>query len=146
MLRSIGIAHLDTLIVSHQDTDHSGGALSVLETMPVATVLSSLPADHPIVRARLAVGETATRCMAGDTWRWDRVDFTMWHPVAANYSNLKLKPNDLSRVIRIANAAGSALLTGDIEARTESDLVGRSADVLRSEVLVVPHHGSLPMG
>ncbi len=142
MLRSIGIAHLDTLMVSHQDTDHSGGALSLLETVPVATLLSSLPADHPINRARLAVGETATRCMAGDTWRWDGVDFTMLHPVAANYSNPKLKPNDLSCVIRIANAAGSALLTGDIEARTESDLVRRSADALRSEVLVVPHHGS----
>jgi competence protein ComEC len=142
MLRSIGVTHLDTLMVSHQDTDHSGGVRSLLETVPVATLLSSLPVDHPIVRARAALGATADRCTAGESWRWDGVDFTMLHPVTANYSNPKLKPNDLSCVIRIANAAGSALLTGDIEARTEADLIRRSGDVLHVDLLVVPHHGS----
>ena len=45
-------------------------------------------------------------------------------------------------MLRVANAAGSALLTGDIEARTEADLVRRSGDALHADVLVVPHHGS----
>jgi competence protein ComEC len=142
MLRSIGITYLDTLMVSHQDSDHSGGALSLLETVPVGSLLSSLPGDHPIVRAREAHGETASRCTAGERWTWDGVDFTILHPVVANFSNPKLKPNDLSCVIHIANAAGSALLTGDIEARTEADLVRRSGDALHADLLVVPHHGS----
>ena len=116
--------------------------LSLLETVPVASLLTSLPGDHPIVRARVAHGETVARCMAGQRWTWDGVEFTMLHPVAANFSNPKLKPNDLSCVVRIANAAGSALLTGDIEARTEADLVRRSGEVLHTDLLVVPHHGS----
>ena len=66
----------------------------------------------------------------------------MLHPVYANYVNPKLKSNDLSCVLRVSNAAGSALLTGDIEARTESDLIHREPTRLRSGVLVVPHHGS----
>lgn len=140
MLRSIGVTHLDTLMVSHQDSDHSGGARSLLETVPVTTLLSSLPADHPLLRA--VPGTTASRCTAGEGWRWDGVEFTMLHPVAANYANPKLKPNDLSCVIRIANAAGSALLTGDIEARTEADLIRRSGEALHVDLLVVPHHGS----
>ena len=37
----------------------------------------------------------------------------------------------------------SALLTGDIEAAQEESLLTRSGSALRSEVLVVPHHGSL---
>src|SRR3984893_5002308 len=49
----------------------------------------------------------------------------MLHPVDANYVNPKLKPNDLSCVLRVSNAVGSVLLTGDIEARTESDLIRR---------------------
>ena len=42
------IRKLDVLMVSHADSDHSGGALSVLSGMPVKKVLSSLNDDHPI--------------------------------------------------------------------------------------------------
>ena len=142
MLRSIGVARLDALVVSHQDADHSGGAMSLLETVPVGSLYSSLRGDHPILRARAERGESATRCAAGEKWTWDGIEFVILHPVVPNYSNPKLKPNDLSCVLRVANAAGSALLTGDIEARAEADLVRRNSDALRSDVLVVPHHGS----
>jgi competence protein ComEC len=142
MLRATGITHLDGLIVSHQDSDHSGGALSLLQTVPVAWLASSLPADNAIVRARAERGEAALRCEAGQRWRWDGVDFALLHPVEANYANPKLKANDLSCVVRVSNASGSALLTGDIEARTEADLVRREAGSLRADLLVVPHHGS----
>src|SRR5450631_711824 len=142
VLRASGIARLDGLIVSHQDSDHSGGALSLLQTVPVQWVSSSLKTDHPIVRARAERGEAAWRCLAGQQWTWDGVEFAMLHPVDANFDNPKLKPNDLSCVLRVSNAAGSALLTGDIEARTESDLVRREPIRLRSDLLVVPHHGS----
>jgi competence protein ComEC len=142
VLRSTGIARLDGLIVSHQDSDHSGGALSLLETVPVGWVASSLAANHPIIRSLEARGKIARRCVAGERWTWDGVEFVMLHPVEANYVNPKLKGNDLSCVIRVANAAGSALLTGDIEARTETDLTRRSPDLLHADLLVVPHHGS----
>jgi len=142
MLRGTGVQTLDMLVLSHQDTDHSGGALSLLQTVPVASVLSSLPATHPILREREARHEHAQRCSVGQRWTWDGVDFELLHPVEANYANPKLKSNDLSCVVRVAAAHGSILLTGDIEARTEADLVRRSAAALRSDVLVVPHHGS----
>lgn len=142
MLRAIGVSQLDAMIVSHQDSDHSGGALSLMQTIPVGWVASSLPAPHPIVRAREERGEPTRRCLAGDRWSWDGVEFTMLHPVEANYANAKLKANDLSCVLRVANPAGSSLLTGDIEARTEADLVRRELSALRADLLVVPHHGS----
>lgn len=142
VLRAGGISRLDGMIVSHQDNDHSGGALALLETVPVDWLASSLNADHPIVRARAERGQAARRCLAGEQWTWDGVDFAMLHPVEANYNNPKLKPNDISCVLRVSNAAGSTLLTGDIEARTESDLVRREPARLRSDVLIVPHHGS----
>jgi len=142
MLRAIGVSRLDALVLSHQDNDHSGGAISLMHTVPVAWVASSLSPGHPILRAREEQGETTRRCLAGDRWNWDGVDFQMLHPVAANYANPKLKSNDLSCVLRVWNAAGSALLTGDIEARTEADLVRRDAAALQADLLVVPHHGS----
>jgi competence protein ComEC len=57
-----------------------------------------------------------------------------------------VKPNTVSCVLKIIDAAGrSALLTGDIEAAQEAALVQAEAltpGLLRSEVLLVPHHGS----
>jgi competence protein ComEC len=139
MLRAAGVTHLDGMVVSHQD---SGGALSLLDTVPVEAFFSSLPPDSRIVFARAAQGEPARRCVAGQRWNWDGVAFAMLHPVEANYTNSKLKANDLSCVLRVSNSAGRALLTGDIEARTELDLLRRDAAALRAELLVVPHHGS----
>jgi competence protein ComEC len=141
-LRALGVARLDGVVVSHQDSDHSGGALSLLQTVPVDWFASSLPPENPIVRARTLRGKPAERCIAGKRWTWDDVDFAIIHPVEANYANPKLKPNDLSCVVRVSNAQGSVLLTGDIEARTEADLVRRDPASLPADVLVVPHHGS----
>ncbi len=142
MLRANGVARLDGLIVSHQDSDHSGGALSLLQTVPVDWVASSLGSDHAIVRRRVDAGEAAWPCLAGQRWTWDSVEFVILHPVEASYANAKVKSNDLSCVLRVSNSAGSALLTGDIEARTEAELVRREPMRLRSDLLVVPHHGS----
>ncbi len=59
MLRANGIARLDGMIVSHQDSDHSGGALSLLQTVPVGWLASSLGSDHAIVLRRAEAGEAA---------------------------------------------------------------------------------------
>lgn len=140
-LRAAGLPRADGLVVSHQDLDHSGGALSLLATTPVTWFASSLPADHPVV-VRAEQRATAMRCMAGQSWTWDGVRFTMLHPTAADYEDAAAKTNDRSCVVRVDSAHGSALLTGDIEAKTETLLLRTQRDQLRSDVLVVPHHGS----
>jgi competence protein ComEC len=70
------------------------------------------------------------------------VRFEVLQPTVDHYAMPRLKPNDLSCVVRIESDHGSALLTGDLEARGELDLVRRDGVTLRSDVLVVPHHGS----
>src|SRR5256885_167510 len=68
-LRGEGIDSLDALVVSHDDRDHSGGAGSVLEAMPVGVLWSSLAADH----ALLAANAWRAPCVAGRKWFWDGV-------------------------------------------------------------------------
>jgi competence protein ComEC len=70
------------------------------------------------------------------------VQFEVLQPSAVHYATPHLRPNDLSCVVRIASQHGSALLTGDLEARGELELVRRDSAALRSDVLLVPHHGS----
>ncbi|HSQ82324.1 MAG TPA: DNA internalization-related competence protein ComEC/Rec2 [Casimicrobiaceae bacterium] len=145
-LRAAGVARLDTLVVSHADTDHSGGARSVLKAVSVGSLMSSLPAGHPVLTAvtgpEAAIPTAAIPCAAGDRWEWDGVAFEILHPAASAYSQAARKSNDLSCVLRVASRAGSVLLTGDIEAMSEGELLARDASALRAEVLVVPHHGS----
>jgi competence protein ComEC len=139
-LRATGVSQLDALIVSHADSDHSGGAVSILHALPVHRLISSLPRDHPIIAGN-ARGPPSIRCSVGMRWRWDGVDFEILHPAVAAYADASRRSNDLSCVLRIVSAGGSVLLTGDIEAASEAEMLGRAA-VLAADVVVVPHHGS----
>jgi competence protein ComEC len=141
-LRAMGIAQLGAMVVSHQDADHSGGAASLLQTVPVDWLASSLPPESPILAVRAADRGMALRCAAGQQWEWSGVRFTVLHPPRAYYELPRPKTNDLSCVVRVESDYGSALLTGDIEARSEAELLRADPDALKVDVLLVPHHGS----
>jgi competence protein ComEC len=133
-MRAAGIDRLDAMVLSHEDVDHIGGALSVLESMPVRSLASSLPAGH----ALNALAGSARRCERGTRWSWDGVQFEMLHPAPEAEARRR---NDLSCVMRVSSAGGSMLLTGDIERGAEGLLLEQGT-ALRSDVLLVPHHGS----
>jgi competence protein ComEC len=137
-LRGEGVKRVDAMVVTHADADHSGGALSVLQAIPVDGLVSSLKEDHPI---QLAAASTR-QCRAGESWQWDDVRFDMLHPPEQSYSNPKLKTNALSCVMKITTSHGSVLLPADIEKKSESQLVEHAGDALASTVLIAPHHGS----
>ena len=126
---------LDTVVLSHRDMDHVGGASAVLTQQPQATVISSIEADNPLQTQR-----AIQRCVAGQHWEWDGVAFDILHPQDADYDT-PAKSNAMSCVLRISNGAQTALLVGDIEQPQEARLVGQGAN-LKANVLVVPHHGS----
>jgi competence protein ComEC len=151
LLRARGERAVDLLVLSHRDLDHVGGAASLMKALPVRQLSSSLETFHPL-RAMLPDHQ---RCDAGQRWDWDGVRFEMLHPLSAEHPPpglLPARPNALSCVLRVSDAEGrSLLLTGDIEAAQEAALVARAAagpdpalqsPVLKSEVLLVPHHGS----
>jgi competence protein ComEC len=137
-LKSRGIGALDGMVVSHSDTDHAGGAVSILEALPVSWVASSLPFGHPAVRK----SARHVQCAAGQRWHWDGVDFEMLHPSAASYQDAGMKPNARSCTLRVSAGARSMLLAADIEAAQEAQLLEAAPDKLRAEVLLAPHHGS----
>jgi competence protein ComEC len=140
-LRGEGVGRLDGFIVSHADDDHYGGAASVVRARQPSWLLSSLRPDDPLHEDV----ERSIRCEAGHRWTWDGVAFEVLHPDAAMYSEAPArkarKENDRGCVVRVAAGGGAVLLSGDVEARSEAEMLARGA-VLRADVLVVPHHGS----
>ncbi len=137
-LRAAGVHRLDALVVTHQDSDHSGGAASVLEALPVERMLDSLPFENDLAAAPVA----HTACSDGQHWEWDGVAFVMLHPPASHYAAPPAKTNDMSCVLKVTAAGRSVLLTSDIEALSEGRLLAAHRSELRSDVLLVPHHGS----
>jgi len=140
LLRSLGVK-LDLLVLSHRDSDHVGGAESVLAMYPESGLLGSLESDHGLWSMR-----PGRQCARGQSWNWDGVDMRFLHPRAADY-DVPAKPNTMSCVLRIqsadrpGHAASVALLAGDIESPQEKQLVS-DPSVLASDLLLVPHHGS----
>jgi len=137
-LRARGIGQLDGIVVSHSDTDHVGGALALLSAVRVGWVASSLWPHHPVALA----ARRHLRCVAGQRWHWDGIDFEMLYPTASTYADLDLKANARSCTLRISNGRRTVLLAGDIEATQEAQLLYAQAGKLRADVLLAPHHGS----
>lgn len=144
LLRALG-ERLDVIMLSHRDSDHTGGAKAVLTMQPQAKVITSV--IRPAELVALGLPETSSPCYSGQSWTWDGVRFDVLHPAKSDLDADKSpKPNSISCVLKItngdANDPKSALLTADIEAPQEQALLGSQADFLPSTVLLVPHHGS----
>lgn len=126
-LRWLGVNRLDAMIVTHRDSDHAGGAASVIAALPVDEVLTSWP------------GGAGTPCVAGRRWHWDGVAFDILHPLPEASAG---KSNHFSCVLLLTAGGRRMLLTSDIEAEDEAALLQRALPNLAADVLLVPHHGS----
>jgi len=131
LLRAWGDAP-DAVMVSHKDSDHAGGMGAVRSAWPQARWSSSFDEDP------------AQRCLAGQRWQWDGVDFEVLHPDTAHYGPRgegRLSSNAMSCVLRVSAGGEAAWLAGDLDAAQETRLaLARPAE--RASVLVAPHHGS----
>lgn len=132
-LRHYGVRSIDLMMVSHGDQDHGGGLPELLAALPVRAVSVGPSVDQapPYKRA----------CESGQQWQWDGVTFTVLHPDPNSGAQaLHRSGNDSSCVLHVRGRDGTALLTGDIEADAERQLLDRGLS--QATVVVAPHHGS----
>lgn len=128
-----GARQVDTLVLSHDDLDHTGGARSVIEGIPVTRELGAWPASVS------SLSTPHEPCAAGQDWTWDGVHFEVLFP----WPGLELKgDNNQSCVLRVEGAGHTLLLPGDLEKPGEMQLVEQDAGYLHADVLVLGHHGS----
>jgi competence protein ComEC len=121
LLKSRGIETIDLLIISHNDNDHAGGQSILLSAMNVKEVISS-----------------EDSCFNGWNRQFGELRFEALWPEAP----MSADENESSCVVKVSDSHHSLLLTGDIDKRVERKLIKLRGDKLRSELIVVPHHGS----
>ncbi|WP_174875713.1 DNA internalization-related competence protein ComEC/Rec2 [Vogesella oryzae] len=129
VLRAQG-ATRPALMLSHHDADHDGAAAGVLAALAVSTVWRGQPGSVP--------QQAAQPCRAGQSWVWDGVRFDVLWP----RSETRGDDNSHSCVLRVATPRQAMLLSGDAPQAVEEQLVTRYGAALRSQVLVLGHHGS----
>ena len=138
-LRALGVRHINTLVISHSDRDHSGGLQYLVKAMKPGRILSGEPER---IGSRLEAGLEipVAGCpddkeMIGDLhihyWQW---------PLAGN-------DNDASCVVRVWHPDSSSewIIPGDIGVYAEAaylDDLARALSEPAKRVVVAPHHGS----
>ena len=127
-IHALGLSRVDTLMISHGDNDHAGGAQTVAEAFPQARRLAGEPA-----RMRVPMQQ----CAAGQAWQWDGVRFRVLSPAPGGGD----RDNDSSCVLLVEGRGGRVLLPGDISSKAEP-AVAAAVGAGLPPVLVVPHHGS----
>lgn len=126
-LSRFGLRRLDTLLLSHADSDHAGGALAVTSRMRVDRVLAG---EHERLPAEL----DASACQPGERWEWNGVPFEVLYSAPP-----PAPPNERSCVLRAGPVGRGVVLPGDLGIRGEYQMLGQP---LAAELLLAPHHGS----
>jgi competence protein ComEC len=144
-LRALGVTRLDNLLLTHGDPDHIGGAIGLLERIEVARLTFGIivPGHEPTTR--LTMHARANRlpvlpARAGQIWRWGEARIRVLHPAEPDWERRRVR-NDDSVVVEVVHGEVAVLLTGDVSAEIERDLLPRLTPA-RTRILKVAHHGS----
>jgi competence protein ComEC len=124
LLQRRGIDRLDTLVISHDDSDHAGGWPTLRNALPIDRLLAGEPRD-----------EDAEACRDGLQWHWQRLTFRVLHPVHDRPAG-----NHASCVLLVDDGITSLLLPGDIDRLAEGRLLAEH-DLAPTTLVVAPHHG-----
>ncbi len=128
-LRHRGVAAIDLLVISHNDTDHAGGAAGLLRYyQPLQTIA---PSGSTGIR-------TTQTCIAGQRWAWGDLQVEILHPGRTPAKN----DNNQSCVLLLRYRTVTVLLTGDMEVAVESALLEKGVWPRDVTLLLAPHHGS----
>lgn len=131
--RQLQNRQLSMLIISHNDNDHSGGAPSLQAQYQIGQVYVSEPFKN--------LNAPQKRCQSGTKWQWDGVEFAFLAPDPTLLQTATSR-NDKSCVLKISAQNRSVLLTGDITRHSEQYLLKNNATALKSDYLLLAHHGS----
>jgi competence protein ComEC len=140
-----GVRMLQTMLVTHGDPDHLGGARAVMADFAPSQAWEGIPVpEHGALQEWIADatrrGIPVRQRLAGDRLPFGNARLRVLHPQPADWERQRVR-NDDSVVIEVVFGEVAILLTGDIGAEIERKIVPQLTPT-RIRVLKVAHHGS----
>jgi competence protein ComEC len=145
------IKKIDIVVLTHPHPDHLGGLIYILENFDIGEVWTNGQyAPTPLYENFLRIMKNRNinqRVISEETGAIliDRVVFDILNPehphsAKSEYSEKYHLMNDQSLVLRVTFKKISFLMTGDIADHAEQRILAAGKN-LKSDVLMVPHHG-----
>jgi len=146
------IRTVDTLVLSHANSDHLNGLLYIAEHFNVKNVWTNNDAADTVGYQRFINIIKKNKINMPDfdkmpgKYAINQVALEILYPpkdfLIRKKRELWRDSNSNSLVLRAKFGEKSFLFTGDIFARSEEELIAMSGNKLNSSVLIAPHHGS----
>ncbi len=142
-LKNHGVTRVDILIGTHPDADHVGGLDAVVDAFDIGEIympdiLATTKTFESVLDAIERKQVQVKTAQAGIILAFDE---NITAEIIAPRQMYKDR-NEMSAVVRLTYGQSTFLFTGDAEAASESDM-RQSQENLRSDVLLIGHHGSL---
>ena len=145
-IKKMGIEIIDTLIITHFDKDHVGGAAEIIDSFTVDQVLqSNYPKDsdayHAYLQALECKGLKAVT-VSGSEMEIRAMDavFHVYPPAQAEYPE---DPSNNSSLITVMELGGtSVMFMGDAENLRIEEFIQQEHPVTGNIIMKMPHHGN----
>jgi competence protein ComEC len=140
-----GVSAIDTLLLTHGDPDHIGGALTLIDDFNPLRLWQGIPVPRAtslqaVLERAAASGALLEQRRDGEEFRIGEARLRVLHPPPPDWERQRVR-NDDSVVIEVVYHDVALLLTGDIGADVERAIVPRLAPA-SIRILKVAHHGS----
>ena len=146
-LRSADISSLDLMVITHPHTDHFGGAIEILQRLPVSEVwmpdvsLELTPTNSTYQKFLEALEKSGCRVLIKSVAETVKLSDDASLSSLDGFVDAPKDLNDASLCLRIDIGETSFLITGDGETAVENTLLQNDSAV-DADILIAGHHGS----
>lgn len=148
-LRRKKILAIDYMILTHPDEDHLKGLIYIAENFkPKRFWEGTSKGDSDLyskIKEILSKNKTEIIELSSSHEAIDinKATLEILNPLIENdVHGYEMSDNDRSLVLKISYKGVSVLFTGDISDKAEKRLISLSPEKLKSDIMLVPHHGS----
>lgn len=140
------ILKIDYVLISHFDTDHCGGILTIMEKVKVKNIIISEQAEHSENYERFKKLMIHKKIRLIEVKKGDKIkigrysEFKILFPTSRLLSENPLNNNSIVTQFNYNNF--KMLFTGDIEKLAEQQILKTEKAEIRADILKVAHHGS----
>lgn len=140
------ILKIDYVLISHFDTDHCGGILTIMEKVKVKNIIISEQAEHSENYERFKKLMIHKKIRLIEVKKGDKIkigrysEFKILFPTSRLLSENPLNNNSIVAQFNYNNF--KMLFTGDIEKLAEQQILKTEKAEIRADILKVAHHGS----